>query len=100
MHAHAPDVTTSAGRGQHLGEDGGVQQHPSNLQNDMQNAFTGIACENNIIPTHQALRCEMHLQQFLRIVPLLFLLVPNQLGTCFAEARHHCGGNGKNCSRL
>lgn len=71
MHTRAPEVTMSVSWGQHLGEDGGAQQDPSDLQNDMQNAFAGIACENNIIPTHQALRCEMHLQPFLRIVALL-----------------------------
>ena len=98
MHTRAPEVTMSATQGQHLGEDGRVQQDPLDLQNDMQNAFTGITCANNVTSTYPAVCCEKHLQQFLGIVPLLFfILFSNQLCFRFAEVRHHCcGGNGKN----
>lgn len=72
MHARALEVTTFASWGQHLAEDGGVQQGPLDLQNYMQNAFTGITCTKNVISVYPVVFCEMHLQQILGIVPLLF----------------------------
>lgn len=91
------EVTMSASWGQHLGGDGGVQQDALDLQNYMQNAFTGISCANNVISMYPVACCEMHLQQFHRRVSLLFFtLFSNQLCIRFGEVRHHCcGGNGK-----
>lgn len=75
MHTRAsPEVTMSASRGQHFGEDGGVQQDPLDLQNSIHNAFAGITCANNATATHPAGCCETHLQQLPRAAPLLFFI--------------------------